>query len=131
MRRILLGIVIGILVFTGGAFGAAAKDAVFGTVTAASFQNQPGGNAELGVLGVKGNGSTDVVGINGVDYVQLFYSPAQFLNVSTGTIDPTAVPCKPARAGSLYLRHVDSTSGQAWVKTGADADSCAWTNLTP
>lgn len=132
MRRFIAGFTVALTFGIGaGVAGAVLKDAAFDKVTANDFE---GGIANFTDASVRGNGSAAVVGISDQNMLQLFYIPSLglFLNISAGTTDPTVTPCKAARSGSLYLRHNgDGSGGQAWVKTGTDADSCGWTNLTP
>lgn len=133
MRRFVLGFLLAACIaIPAGALGGAAKDAIFGTVTANDFESAPGGGANFGTVNFRGNGQYGVVGINDQDYITLAYNPPAGLDlsISTGYADPTATPCKGARSGSLYLRHNgDGSGGQAWVKTGIDADACGWTKI--
>lgn len=128
MRRFLAGVALGAVIAVPTAIGAGAlKDATFGTVTVNDIEQPVGGGGNLGVVGFHGNQSLDAaVGINPQDFVQLFYSPGNFVNVGTGTADPTVAPCTPGFPGSLYLRHVDSATGELWFKAGGN---CAWVKV--
>lgn len=130
MKRFVAGFLIAFTLGIGaGAAGAVLRDGAFNKVTANDFE---GGIANFTDASFRGNGTTAAVGIDDVDQLQLFYQSGQFLNVSAGNTDPTSAPCKPARAGSLYLRHNgDLSGGQVWAKTGTDTDSCGWMRIAP
>lgn len=130
MRRFVAGFLIAFALGIGaGVAGAVLKDGAFNKVTASDFE---GGIANFTSASFRGNTGSAVVGISDANQLQLFYQPGFFLNVSAGNTDPTVAPCKPARAGSLYLEHNgDGSGGQAFVKTGMDTESCGWTRIAP
>lgn len=119
MRRILLGILIGLLAFGAGAAGAkvvTVTNPMSGDLNANAYSitnvaELQAANAELGQN--PGNfgalllrdGSTDT-------------SPGGLVAVIAGTDDPSSGFIGPVVPGSLYLRH-NGTSGQEWLKNGS------------
>lgn len=118
MNKIAVGLFVGLLMFGSAAMGAAVRDlSLNGSV-----------HATGDVIGDTGL-STTLGGVN-TNYVNMNnpnggirWPTSQILSGDYDPNNPPSLSCGPcgpayAPAGSLYLRHLDTTHGELWVDTG-------------
>ena len=126
MRRLLVGLLLGALIFGvafAGAKVATVTNPMSADLNANSFQ-------VYNAAGYGVNGDETNIGANymGTKDVLLSTAPgvlgaSPLATVTAGTADPNT---DPHGAATLYLRRIDSTHAELWFNTGN-----GWTRLTP
>lgn len=132
MRRILLGLLIGLLIFGAGFAGAKIANVTNPMQTSLDANGFDVINADSVTFtnGTAVGADAKVPALLGVSATGLLLDTGRGLfRILTGSDDPTAAPCVPANPGSLYLRGwLDASGanrGQFWTKTGSG--DCDWT----
>lgn len=146
MKRILLGLLLGAMVF-GVAFAGAKVATVTNPMSADLNANgfDIMGASTVNAINFEADGylrGHNLIAVNGAgqnrasvsscdnDYGCVFLQAGDGSGpgVRAGSADPTVAPCPAMAAGSLYLRHVDADNGEVWAHVGSDA--CAWIRVT-
>lgn len=131
MKRILIGLLLGALIF-----GVAFAGAKIANVTNPMTANLDGGTYAISNLSAL---TADTVAANVGLYagaftpggahgtIQLSDGTGNGPGIYAGTSDPTLTPCPSLQPGSLYLRRVSAAAGEWWAKiTG---DPCGWVKV--